>query len=388
MGLFGFLGKLIFGRLIPLIVLILAIFVGWLNTSPNPWGKFFATVIPAAKGIWPPTVVGHGKMSGTPPVPADMLPEPRPEDEFFVELPGGDQMPQTGLGMCCRPSAYDDVLVERSVLWYLLMGGRHIDGAYLYLNHEAIGKGIQEAIRRGIPREEIFVTTKIWVTSFGYNTTMESVPKYVEELGLDYIDMILMHAPTIPGVRFNWMSSECSAEGLSKKECRQETFRALSDLRSKGVVRNVGISNFPTKLIQELQQVENAAPIANNQIQYNPWLTDDWLETVAYCQEQGIAITGYNSLGGSFQHHEAHTIEVLTQLSNHYNVSVAQIMLRWALQKGTIVIPGTGNPKHMRENLAIYTFSLSQEDVAAIDALRTDEEMKKFIVMDTKTYDA
>ena len=113
----------------------------------------------------------------------------RPDNEMFLDLPGGFKMPQEGLGMCCRATAYDDVLVYRSVLWYLLLGGRHIDGAHLYLNHKAIGEALAEAIRRGVKREEIFVTTKIFPTQFGYESSLEMVNKYVEELGLDYIDL-------------------------------------------------------------------------------------------------------------------------------------------------------------------------------------------------------
>ena len=150
MGFIGSVLRFIFTRLIPILILVVALIVGWLNTGvPIPEGKFFATVFPILKGKWPATIVGHGKMVGTPVVPDDMVPQPRPENELFVELPGGYQMPQNGIGMCCRPTAYDDVLVERTVLWYLLLGGRHIDTAHIYLNHEAIGKGIEKAIRRG-----------------------------------------------------------------------------------------------------------------------------------------------------------------------------------------------------------------------------------------------
>jgi diketogulonate reductase-like aldo/keto reductase len=371
-------------RLLPFTVVLLALFVGWLNQGPMWEGRFFATLIPSLKGRWPPLIVGHGKMSGTPPVPADMMPAPRPEREFFLELPGGYKMPQNGLGMCCRPTAYDDVCVERSVLWYLLMGGRHIDGAHLYLNHEAIGRGIREAMFRGVPRDEIFVTTKIWPSHYGRNRTLETVPIFLKELGVEYMDMVLMHAP---GRYVGNPSSECRRQGLSNSECRKQTFQALSELREQGLIRNVGVSNFVTPQIKELQEIPGAAPVANNQIQFNPWLTDEWVETAQYCKDQGIAITGYNSLGGTFQHHEAHTIKVLTNLATKYEKSVAQIMLRWAMQKGTVVIPGTGNPKHMKENLAVYDMELSEEDMQAIDELRNTDEAKKFLMMDSNTWE-
>lgn len=382
MGVISFL----FARFIPFIVVCFAVFLGWLNLSPIPEGKFFATIMPAMKGYWPPNIVGHGKMEGTPPVPDDMLPEPRRENELFLDLPGGYTIPQNGLGMCCRPTAYDDVLVERTILWYLLLGGRHIDGAHLYLNHVAIGKGIKEAIRRGVPREEIFVTTKLSPAYYGRNSTLGVVPTFLKELDLEYIDLILMHSPVrVPGI--NWISLECSASGLNKTECRKETYAALSELREKGIVRSIGVSNFPTKVLKEIQSMENVAPIANNQINFNPWISDGWMETVEYCKEHGITITGYFTLGGSMQHHEASTSDVLKSIAAKHGRSVAQVMLRWAVQMGTVVIPGTGNPNYMRENLAIVDFELSEEDMKAIAGLRTPEEMKKFMMMEESLFD-
>jgi aldehyde reductase len=386
MGLLGSFVRLIFTRLIPFVVISLALLIGWLRLAPVPEGKFFATIIPAVNGVWPPTIVGHGKMTGTPEVPDDMLPEPRPEHELSLDLPGGFKIPQSGLGMCCRPTAYDDVMVERTILHYLLMGGRHIDTAHLYLNHHAIGRGIQQAIRRGVPREEIFVTTKVFPSYYGRNTTLSIVPTFLEELGLEYIDLVLMHMPgRVPGL--SWMSSECSTKGYAKQECRKETYQALSELRDQGLMRNIGVSNFPTKLLKEIQAIENVAPIANNQINFNPWVSDGWMDTVEYCKEHDITVTGYFTLGGNFQHHETHTIAVLTGLAAKHGKSVAQIMLRWALQMGTIVIPGTGNPKHMRENLAIYEFELSEQDMESIASLRTSEEVAKFMKMEDTLYD-
>jgi len=295
-----------------------------------------------------------------------MVPQARPENESLISLINGNKMPQVGIGMCCRPTAYDDVLVERTILWYLLMGGRHIDGAHLYLNHVAIGKGIKEAIRRGVPRSEIFLTTKVWPSYFGYNTTKNVVPTFLKELDLDYIDLVLMHFPT----RFlgNYMSEECNQLSLSIKECRQQTYKALSELTKEGLIRNIGVSNFDTPLIKELQEVPDTVPIANNQIQYNPWASERWIQTVQYCKDNGIVITAYNSLGG-MEHDKAHKIETLTTIADKHGKSLAQIMLRWAVQMGIVIIPGTGNPKHMIENLQIYSFQLTDHDMEMINNL-------------------
>lgn len=115
-------------RVVPTAVLIGAVFVGWLSQHKLPEGALFACIFPVMQGKLPPPIFGHGHMQGTPIVPDDMLPQLRPANELFLQLPGGYSMPQNGLGMCCRPTAYDDVLVSRTVLWYLLLGGRHIDG--------------------------------------------------------------------------------------------------------------------------------------------------------------------------------------------------------------------------------------------------------------------
>ena len=370
----GFLG-IIFGRVLPALLLLLAVILGWFAKHELPLGTFFATVIPLMKGELPPTIVGHGKMEGTPVVPDTQAVEPRPEHEMFLELPGF-QMPANGLGMCCRPTAYDDILVRRTVLWYLLMGGRHIDGAHLYLNHRAIGLGIKDAMERGVKREEIFVTTKIFPTHFGYNKTIATVPPFLEELGLEYIDLVLMHSPSA----FPFLRNDCTMNGISASDCRKETWKALSELRDKGIMRNVGVSNFAVKHLQDIKDL-GLAPIANNQIQYSPFVPSSVQETFDFCMQHGITITAYSPLGG-LQHGKAQAVETLQKLSEKYKVSVAQIMLRWALQKGAAVIPGTGNPKHMRQNLAIYEFELKEEDMATIDALKSDEEAKGFMHFD------
>lgn len=389
--------KVVFIRLIPAIVLLLAIFLGWCNLeSPAvPWeGRLFVFLIPLLKGYAPPIIVGHGKLGQakeTPPVPTDMIPQARPPQELTISLAGtGDKMPQAGIGMCCRPTAYDHVSVERSIEWYLLLGGRHIDGAHLYLNHEAIGRGIANAIAKGVPRKEIFFTTKVWPTHFGYNTTKELVSTTFlknELKPLDgYLNMVLMHAPVRGSSMF--LPAECKQKGLTYKECRQETWKALSELRAEGLIRNVGVSNFAIHHLNDIIELyddddnNNIAPIANNQIQWNPWAPIEWVDTVRFCQDNNIAITAYNSLGGSLEHHQVHTIDILNTLASKYDRSVAQIMLRWAIQSGAAIIPGTGNPKYMKENLvSIYEFELSKQDMADIEGLRDSADAQKFTAM-------
>ena len=174
---------------------------------------------------------------------------------------------------------------------------------------------------------------------------------------------------------------ECGEKGLSDTECRVETWKGLSKARANGMVRNIGVSNFDQVQMEEIMNL-NLAPIANNQSQYNPWVPD-WQEaTFQFCQKNNIAVTAYASLGSFMQKAKAFsTIESLNEIANAHGRSVAQVLLRWALQKNAIVIPGTGNPKHMKENLSVYDFKLTANDMNKIHSLRDDPVAKEFFYM-------
>jgi len=362
--------------LLSILVIVIAVFFQWLRSYPPAFGIFFATMSPLLEGHLPPVVFGHGRLQGTAEVPADMAPLPRPSHELFASLPGGYQMPLSGIGMCCRYSAYDDVLVRRTILWYLLQGGRHIDTAHVYRNHRAIGLGIKDAIARGIPRSEIFVVTKIFPPYYGYQSALDIVPTFREELGLDYIDMVLMHAPKMPIAR-----NECVKSGLSDKECRQQTWKALSELREQGVMRNIGVSNFMIHHMQEISDLE-LAPIANNQFQFNAFVPPAQHKIFEYCMENNIAVTAYYPVGGTLEKEKAANSSTIKLLSEKYGKSSYQLLLRWLVQKGAAVIPGTGNPKHMKDNLDVFSWSLADEDMLIMEGLRSTEEAKKFTYID------
>ena len=368
--------KVLCVRVLPVLVVFLAMFIGWLSTKEIPEGTMFATVIPLMKGHLPTTIFGPYATPLTPSVPDDFEALPRPTNEMFLNLPGGERMPAQGLGMCCRASAYDEETVRRTVLWYLLLGGRHIDTADLYLNHRGVGKGIKEAISRGIPRSEIFVTTKLPARFFGFKASQNSVNRYLEELGLEYVDLLLLHFPSadlIPLIKVE----ECDSLKLSNKQCRIETWKGLSRARENGYVRNIGVSNFN---IEQLEQISSLglAPIAAHQFQYNPWVPEWQQETFDYCQKKNIPVTAYSSLGAMMQSAKAFTVGTLKSIAKTHKKSVAQILLRWALQMNASIIPGTGNPKHMKENLGVYGFELSKQEMELITSLRNDAKAKEF----------
>jgi len=254
-----------------------------------------------------------------------------------------------------------------------------LSSADLYQNHAWIGEALQIALQKfKIPREEIWVTTKLWPRHFGANSTAEAIPRMLKELQLDYIDLVLMHAPSqqFPlGAK-----SECAKKGYSAKECRLETWKALSQVRQQGLVNHVGVSNFNVRQLQEIQELQDVAPIANNQFQYNPWMADSFHETFDYCMKQGISVTAWSSFSGTaMQNMAAFSVNRLQEIAaSHNNVPVAQVLLKWAMQKGAIVIPGSSNPKHMAENLKAESIVLTEQEMADISNLRNDESAKKF----------
>lgn len=358
------------------VVLLLALLIGYLSAQEHPLAPVFA-------GIY--KLQGIGK-PGTEPVPDDLKPSTRPAGEIIFDLPGGAKMPANGIGMCCRPSAYDPVSVHRSVLWFLLQGGRHIDTAAVYGNHESVGLGIRDAIARGVPREEIFLTTKIFPDSFGYQSSIDKAHRMLQELGVDYIDLVLLHAPVKlnPMIIVKYLAGGKEFKLGDDPEMvgyRTDTWKGLSTLREKGLIRNLGVSNFNIKQMKEIQSLR-LAPIAANQMQYHPWVPQLIKDAVNYCHEHKIVVTGYFSLGGHDNKRKAFELETLNDIAKQHGRRQAQVLLRWSLQKNVSIIPGTGNAKHMADNLGTYGFSLSDEDMKRLDSMSSLPIAKDFFIMD------
>jgi len=267
----------------------------------------------------------------------------------------GARFPMVGLGLCCRASASGDA-VRQSVLEFLLMGGRHLDDAEVYNNHREVGQGVREAITRGVPREEIFFTTKVDASRFGFEGVTEWVPKMLADLQMDYVDLVLLH----------WAGEEKKDSCGSARTCRQEAWLALQRFVRSGQIRNLGVSNFGPRQIAELQGL-NSMPVAVNQLEYHPWAEDTHLEAVAFCHQHGIAITAYGSMGSNKLVYQLMNDGVMKQLAEMHGKTVGQILLRWAVQKNVTVIPGTGNPEHMKENLDVFDFELSGEAMEFLD---------------------
>jgi diketogulonate reductase-like aldo/keto reductase len=356
-------------RLGPALILAIAILIGWIASTDIPVGTFFwAAQMPM---LWKAVLTNEL----TEEVPTDLKPAPRPTNELFFDLSGGTRMPASGLGLCCRPTAYHQESVKRTVLWYLLQGGRLLDTASLYFNHRAVGAGVQEAIARGIPRSEIFITTKIPPDAFGSNSTTQWVDQMLKELNVSYVDLVLLHAPRpMIAVFAGWWPEEQDFSNYACKTgpaCREQTWRALAAARDRGLIKNLGVSNFGIQHFEEFKKsgVLKAAPVAVNQLVYNPWVPQWEKDIVKYCLDNHIVMTGYFSLGGSHSTGTTLDWDAISDIGKKYKKSTAQVLFRWSLQHGVAVIPGTGKPKHMKDNIQLYDFVLTEAEMKKIDKL-------------------
>jgi diketogulonate reductase-like aldo/keto reductase len=272
-------------------------------------------------------------------------------------------MPLAGIGMCCRPSASGEA-AKNSVVEFLQLGGRHVDTADLYKNHAEVGAGIAAS---GVPRAEIFLTTKVWGTDLGYTPTYNAVLRMVEELGVDYVDLVLLHTAGD--------ATPCASGSF--RRCRQESWLALDSLKAAGIIRALGVSNFGPRQMSELNALGNT-PVQVNQLEFHPWVPQLHRETVEWCKKNGVVPTAYGSMGSA--RHAAMIAEdpALKELANAVGKTIGQVLLRWAVQQGVAVIPGTGNPAHMVENLAIFDFELPDEIMGLLDMMPVEQRQNIF----------
>lgn len=254
----------------------------------------------------------------------------------YVILQNGVKMPQLGYGVY-QISKED---CERCVLDALKVGYRHIDTAQSYFNEEEVGNAI---IKSGIPRSEIFLTTKVWIEHYGYEQTKKSVYESMQKLKVDYIDLVLLHQP------FNDYYG---------------AWRALEDLYADGKIRAIGISNFSPDRMVDLASFSRIKPMVN-QVETHPF--NQQIEAQKWMQKYGIQIEAWASFGegrgGLF------TNETIASIAQKYNKSVAQIILRWEIQRRIVVIPKSIHIERMKQNIEVFDFVLSDEDMKTMESL-------------------
>ncbi|GAA3597637.1 aldo/keto reductase [Kribbella ginsengisoli] len=259
-----------------------------------------------------------------------------------VKLNNGVEMPQLGFGVFQVP----DDETTAAVTTALEAGYRSIDTATAYRNEAAVGKALAVS---GIAREELFITTKLWNADQGYEQTLSAFERSRKLLGLDYLDLYLIHWP---------------APELGKYA---DSWRALEKLAADGVVRAIGVSNFQPAHLEQLASSSSVVP-AVNQVELHPYLQQ--AEVRAYDNEHGIATEAWSPLakGGSLL-----TEPIVTALAAKYDRTAAQVVLRWHLQLGNIVIPKSVTPARVRENFAVFDFALTDADLDSLAGLDRGE---------------
>ncbi len=256
-----------------------------------------------------------------------------------VTLNNGVEIPILGFGVF---QITDPVECERCVIDAIQAGYSHIDTAASYRNEEAVGRGIKHS---GVARENLFITTKLWIQRYGYEGALKAFENSLKRLQLEYIDLYLIHQP-FGDVYGEW--------------------RAMEELYRQGKVRAIGVSNFQPDRIMDLM-IHNQIPPAVNQIEVNPF--HQQIETRKFLQDSGVQVEAWapfaEGRNNIFQN------ETLLSIAARHNKSVAQVILRWLVQRGIIALAKTTRKERMRENISVLDFELSAEDMAAIAALDT-----------------
>jgi diketogulonate reductase-like aldo/keto reductase len=259
-------------------------------------------------------------------------------------LHNGIEMPWFGLGVF---KVEDGSEVINSVKAAIEAGYKSIDTAAIYGNEEGVGKAIAES---NVPREELFITTKVWNSEQGYDSSLAAFEESMKKLGLEYLDLYLIHWP------------------VPKQNKYKETWKALETLYKDGRVRAIGVSNFKEHHLKDLLEDCEVVPMVN-QVEYHPRLTQTSLHE--FCKQNRIQLEAWSPLmqGGLFEE------PTLQEIAQKYGKSTAQVILRWDLQNEVVTIPKSVKPHRIQENANIFDFELSSEDMEKINSLNQDQRV-------------
>ena len=257
-----------------------------------------------------------------------------------MPLLDGTSIPQLGLGVY----KVDNEIAAPLVSHALNNGYRLIDTASMYENEVGVGQGIRES---GVPRDEVLVATKFWMDDLGFENTLKAFDKSLKLLGLEYLDLYLIHWPA-------------PKRGL----LYVDSWKAMEKLKNEGLIRSIGVCNFHTHHIDEILKVAEHKPVLN-QVELHPWLTQD--KVLDYDNSHKIVTQAWSPLARGKILEE----EMLATVGSKYGKSVAQVVLRWHIQRGVAVIPKSNSKDRIVENMNVFDFELSDEEMAAISALNS-----------------
>lgn len=252
-------------------------------------------------------------------------------------LSNGQKIPAIGFGTWeVKPS--DTVIAVKQAIE---AGYRLVDTAKIYGNEKEVGEAVRSA---EVPRDALFVTTKVWNEDQGYDTTREAFETSMEKLGLDYLDLYLIHWPATAR--------------------RADSWRAMRDMNDEGLIKAIGVSNFTVRHLEELKADSMPVPHVN-QVEFHPFIYEQQKELLEYCKQQNILIEAYSPLSRGVKTDN----EVIKRVVENTGKTASQVILRWCVQHGTAPLPRSTNPEHIKENLDIFDFELSDEDMSALNDL-------------------
>ena len=265
-----------------------------------------------------------------------------------VQFYNGRTMPKIGLGTY-RVKDSDEC--RESVKHAIEQGYRSIDTAMIYSNEETVGQGIKEGLEStGLSREDLFITSKLWLTDFGRQNVEEAYRQSVEKLGLDYLDLYLMHWPG------------------TNEAVMIDSWRGMEDLYKQNQVKNIGVSNFTPEHFEALLAQVSIKPVIN-QVEFHPYLTQNKLRK--YLEAQNIIMESWSPLMNSQILHD----DVINEVANEVGKTPAQVVIRWNIQHDVVVIPKSVTPHRIEENLDVWNFELSDNQMERIDQLNQDKRI-------------